>query len=277
MPYRFERLDTATMPDQLMVVLRDMERRQFDITQYVAIQCYRESIGPPMSRGKAAPWYSDFNPDQLYLSFEGFQPAKVESVISNFSSEFGEGWVVYFRHPNSEGVAEASFYERQTYEPTRILSLSVFKRVQAGGGATRPFVRPSQPDNLPTPSDNLLTPPGGSPSPQAGRDAPSRPSPVRPARRQLRNPAVRALLQDRISLLPAIDERVVMDGDGVFHTLQGAVRVAEVVRVVDNPPAGYIQVIIRLPGRGQEDLILDHRDISRLERQLTSREVAWYS
>ncbi len=246
-----------------MTVLPEMERRQFDDTLYIAVQCYRAAFGPPMSRGKASPWYSDFNPDQLYLPFAGFEPVKVESVVANFSDDFGEGWVVYHKRPG--GTGEVSFHERQTCSPNRILSLSVFKRVQVDGGARRPFVQPSQLGVLPS-----------TPGSCAGLS-----TIARELSELLQRRAVREALQNRVANLEEINQPVALGSDGIFYSMQDGSRVAKLISAIDTPGELVIQFRIRLPDSLRIDFIITNREMSRLETrlesQLTSRGEVWHT
>ncbi len=252
MPYQFDRLDTATTPDQLMTLLPNMERRQYDNAQYIAVQCYRTAAGPPMSRGKASPWYEDFNPDQLYLPFEGFQPVEVQSIISNFSPEPGEGWAIQYTPHNSDRCREVTFHERQTFAPNRILSLSLFERVQVDGGASRPFVQPSQSGVLPS------TP----------RSCVGLSTIARELSELLQRRAVREALQNKVANLEEINQPVALGSDGIFYAMQDGSRVAKLISAIDTHGELAIQFRIRLPDSLRIDFIVTHREISRLETRL---------
>ena len=231
MPYRFERMDTATTPDQLMAMLPMVERRQYDTTQYIAAQCYGLAVGPPMSRGKTAPWYEDFNPDQLDLSLDGFTPVEVQSVFNNYSPEMGEGWVISHSRPGTGRHHEITFHERQTYAPNRILSLSVFKRVnvsrQVDGGAPHPFA---------------LAGTGVSPSTVQSGESPSQISPELVA--LVSQSGVREALQIQVGNLTEINQPVVLGGDGIFLALRDGSGVATLTHTTVRPEDRYIEFTI---------------------------------
>lgn len=255
MPYRFERLDTATTPDQLRTLLPVMEQHQYDYTQYIAVQCYERAAGPLMSRGKAAPWYDDFNPDQLCLPFEGFTPVEVQSIYNNFSPELGEGWVICYSRPNSRRHTEITFHERQTYAPNRILSLSVFKQVPVDRGALRPFVQLSRLEDSPP-----IRWPG------------DRPSPVSRELIELAMlPGVRDALQGEVGRLTEINQLVVLDVDGgVFHSLQTDAPVARLIRAVVSQEQCQIRFTVSLPN-GSRAVIFVH------QQSTAQAETTWHS
>lgn len=218
MAYRFERLDIATTPDQLMVLLENMERRQFDSSQYIAAQCYDRALGPPMPRGIAAPWYDDFDPNQLYLPFAEFIPVEVQSIHTNLEpGDSGRGWVVcYTAHtPDARGRSrEILFNYRQTYEPARILSLSVFKRTTVERSTPRPFAPEGQPRVLETSEPYLPT----SPSPS-----------------EIVNlPGMRDVLLDEVSRLAGIGQPVDINASGVFFSIADGNTVAALTHAAFN-------------------------------------------
>lgn len=248
-----------------MTLLSSMERRQYDHLQYIAVQCYRVAAGPPMSRGKAASWYEDFNPDQLYLPFDGFKPVEVQSIVSDLSLDAGEGWTIQFTLHNSSRTREVTFHERQTFAPNCILSLSVFERVRVDGGASCPFVQPTLSEVLPP------TPRGC-----AGLSTISR-----ELLELLQRPSMREAVQIRVGMLEEINQPVVVSDDGELLSTRDGSRVAKLVSATDNIPGpdGAIQFRIRLPDSRRIDFIVGSQEISRLEAQraasLTSAGVLW--
>lgn len=239
MPYRFDRTDTATSPEQLRQLLPRMERHQYNYTQYIAYQCYEIAGGPPMPLGKAAPWYDDFNPDQLCLPFEGFTPVEVQSVYNNFSPEFGEGWVICHSLPNTRRHREISFHERQVCARSRILSLSVFKRVEvarrADGGAPRPF-DPHSRTQVPLSAHSV--------SVQQNSRERSRPS--NDLLDVASTPDVREALLTEVGALSQINQTVTMGGDGIFMSYRSGRPVARLIRAIDNRCNRHLQFTVEL-------------------------------
>jgi hypothetical protein len=251
MPYRFERTDIAVTPDQLTDLLPTMARRQYEITQYIAVQCYIYAAGPPMPLGLAAPWHDDFNPDQLCLPFKRFIPVEVQSIYDHASPGLGDGWVICHTQNRRTDFKEILFNPRQTFAPDRILSLSVFRRVEA---APRPFVRGG----------------GLSPSPRRSHGG----MPFQASRELIElaaRPEVRRVLLLNVGSLAQIRQEVGLDENGNFFSILNGGVVATLIGAAINENGGYIKFTV-----GIRDRVAQIRVSLREISQMVPRGVEWH-
>ncbi len=268
MPYRFERTDTATTIAELIDLLPQMSTRQHDITQYIAAQCYDRAVGPPMSRGMAAPWYEDFNPDQRYLPFERFQPVEVLEIRDHFLPELGAGWLISVSCIGPSRHTELSFYECQTFATERILSLSVFTRIHTNVDRGVPISL----QVTESPSEVMR-----SIQPSMWCTRPPCDEPARLSDNLLElalTPGIQEPLEDTVSASCHISERVLLTPSGMFHSVSNRRPVARLVRAVTYRGTGSIQFTIELRNGARADINIAHRgDIRAPYRDMSERNV----
>jgi hypothetical protein len=129
MPYRYERIRTANTTTELTDALAYVEREHFRTTLFMGARCYRGEVGPPQAKGRGSRWFDEeTDPDQLWLPFEKFTPAKITGVYPNYHPEYGEGWVIAYMDYRRQ-VRELAYHVNQVEGVNRIVTLSLYKQV----------------------------------------------------------------------------------------------------------------------------------------------------
>jgi len=123
--YQYQQLRIARSTEVITDVLSELARTLDNGPRYVSLQCNSWAVGRPLQLRRRR-WFESVNdPAQLWLPFEGFQPARVLSVT--LGSVAG-AWLLDCQHPGRGCFST-------TFNPTRegsdcIVALATYRRVQ---------------------------------------------------------------------------------------------------------------------------------------------------
>lgn len=128
MSYCYERILSASTNDAVREVLIYAEREHHNTTLYLGARCYRSAIGPPQIKGRGLRWFDiGQDPDQLWLPFERYIPAKIHAVYTNRHREYGDGWAIVCQDRLGRD-REFTYHAKQTEGDNRMIAFSLYLR-----------------------------------------------------------------------------------------------------------------------------------------------------
>jgi hypothetical protein len=131
MSYIYRRLFTGDSPETISECFADLYNSQFGQERYVALRCRAWALGRPLPSGKRLRrWYeSKEDPDQLWLPFEEFIPAKVTMIDTMGTMGMGSGYTVECCLENGSRYRGLYYLNRPNSGPDSILAMETYKRV----------------------------------------------------------------------------------------------------------------------------------------------------
>lgn len=257
MPYRYERICTASTRAELSDALTYMEREHYYTNLYFGARCYRGEVGPPQAKGRGQRWFDEVqDPDQLWLPFEKYTPVKVLGTYAHLHSEYGDGWIITYQNYNGRYL-ELAYHVNQTEGPNCIVTLSLYRQVE---------VRPQREDPS-TPFSESYIHSLRQCRPQ--RDSLSLVHPIpRTLAELLAGRYVRARLERAVSDMHEIQQLVTLaPGTGIFYNGQDD-EVAHVLRCADRPGDGRLDFHLAIHTHPESafevSINCDHQDLERI-------------
>jgi len=133
MSYIYQRLFTGDSPETIYKCFVDLYYSQFKQDCYVALRCRAWALGRPLPSGKRLRrWYeSKEDPDQLWLPFEEFTPAKVTRIDI---VGIGSSCTVECCLENGSRYRGFYYLNRPNNGPDSILAMETYKKVRTDPG-----------------------------------------------------------------------------------------------------------------------------------------------